>query len=671
MGRMNFDEREDGEITEYEDISSDEDLLLVRQRIAEIEAKNQEVEKCLEQSEPEKMPALNHVTEPVTEKENSVVVAQPPKLGHRNHILSEALNNVPQKSTLLEKLQKGSLSIKKRKRTKKPRRDSLKCQLILSDDEFDTYDTLPVLATTEQLSPDPLPVNDEEEDRDSGDELVLKLRLEALQSKQEIKDDLNVILKQGSPGPGSRPIINEEQELRLIALKSAIVKKHEARKRRKENNRPYSPTDILDNLDVPSPPVSVQNMDISPLSSPAVENSDPVDMDIANDESNSPILFAAEAANEAALECPPADLRAVARRVAPKQSAPQNQKDEEDPERLRSLLLSKIIPSKKASATNGGHHEGTDYFASLRQRLVIADKPKTDHLPVAPSKTMNAQFKPIDAQPDAEDEDALRACLLSNIGATGNRKRARSEEGNKPLKPLSVILAELSKASRVKKEPLLSRTVFNDISPKVSPTPSMVTVSNERATNDSPTAFRTVINNSLAEITPATISVVVPNGVSPKVAPRSAPQSVRNSLVSEMPSSKVSPVIINIRPGMTSDSEMSDDEGMADERFETSNQSPLSIAIGSPVGVTVAQQFQQLVLCAEHAIVSPNFDVKLSEFLKKTREQVKINESVATVPKKMISTISNKTTTKKAMPSITTATKSVPNLGSIGSDVSA
>lgn len=34
--KMNLDEREEGEITEYEDISSDEEILL-RQRIAEIE----------------------------------------------------------------------------------------------------------------------------------------------------------------------------------------------------------------------------------------------------------------------------------------------------------------------------------------------------------------------------------------------------------------------------------------------------------------------------------------------------------------------------------------------------------------------------------------------------------------------------------------------------------
>lgn len=42
--KMNVEEREEGEITEYEDISSDEEILL-RQRIAEIEATNLELER--------------------------------------------------------------------------------------------------------------------------------------------------------------------------------------------------------------------------------------------------------------------------------------------------------------------------------------------------------------------------------------------------------------------------------------------------------------------------------------------------------------------------------------------------------------------------------------------------------------------------------------------------
>lgn len=48
MDKINTEEREEGEITEqteYSDISSDEEELLLRQRIAEIEATNLELEK--------------------------------------------------------------------------------------------------------------------------------------------------------------------------------------------------------------------------------------------------------------------------------------------------------------------------------------------------------------------------------------------------------------------------------------------------------------------------------------------------------------------------------------------------------------------------------------------------------------------------------------------------
>lgn len=97
----------------------------------------------------------------------------------------------------------------------------------------------------------------------------------------------------------------EEQELRLIALKSAVLKKHEARKRKQLANqiveqivRPYSPTDSVvlvadetgdrsnDCIDS-----DYNNMDISPISSPG-NQCQPMDMDLAssNENSKSPIF---------------------------------------------------------------------------------------------------------------------------------------------------------------------------------------------------------------------------------------------------------------------------------------------------------------------------------------------------------------------------------------------
>lgn len=99
----------------------------------------------------------------------------------------------------------------------------------------------------------------------------------------------------------------EEQELRLIALKSAVLKKHEARKKKQQATmqafeqivRPYSPTDsvvlVPDDTADRSNDCCIDsdnnNMDISPISSPTNQYQ-PMDMELAssNENSNSPIF---------------------------------------------------------------------------------------------------------------------------------------------------------------------------------------------------------------------------------------------------------------------------------------------------------------------------------------------------------------------------------------------
>lgn len=107
----------------------------------------------------------------------------------------------------------------------------------------------------------------------------------------------------------------EEQELRLIALKSAVLKKHEARKKRRiaQDERPYSPTDNLltpdrmsinisdieDNDNGDANDSDNNNMEISPAVSPRSTNvqkpeveCQPMDMELAqSDESKSPLFF--------------------------------------------------------------------------------------------------------------------------------------------------------------------------------------------------------------------------------------------------------------------------------------------------------------------------------------------------------------------------------------------
>lgn len=98
----------------------------------------------------------------------------------------------------------------------------------------------------------------------------------------------------------------EEQELRLIALKSAVLKKHEQRKKKQVTEnipvvRAYSPTDsvfMADDMEQSNDCVDSDNnnMDISPISSPAEPENQHVDMDLvtSNDDSKSPEYLFAE-----------------------------------------------------------------------------------------------------------------------------------------------------------------------------------------------------------------------------------------------------------------------------------------------------------------------------------------------------------------------------------------
>lgn len=133
-----------------------------------------------------------------------------------------------------------------------------------------------------------------ERDRsDSKSKLVSPIRDLHNNNENDIQDDED------------EAISLEEQELRLIALKSAVLKKHEARKRKQLANqmveqivRPYSPTDSVvlvadetgdrsnDCIDSDN-----NNMDISPISSPGNQYQ-PMDMELAssNENSKSPIF---------------------------------------------------------------------------------------------------------------------------------------------------------------------------------------------------------------------------------------------------------------------------------------------------------------------------------------------------------------------------------------------
>lgn len=149
-----------------------------------------------------------------------------------------------------------------------------------------------------------------------SEEAVLKLRLEALKTKTELRElspEVEIIepkpmvvdLTDGDDGKDEE--LNkreheeaslEEQELRLAALKSAYIKKSIARKRKKLlTERPYSPTDNIEKIDCSQLTLlrdetdySDNNMDISPINSPVPNDNDIclIDMEIVQ---NSPVSF--------------------------------------------------------------------------------------------------------------------------------------------------------------------------------------------------------------------------------------------------------------------------------------------------------------------------------------------------------------------------------------------
>ncbi|XP_037024397.1 uncharacterized protein LOC119066189 isoform X2 [Bradysia coprophila] len=87
-----------------------------------------------------------------------------------------------------------------------------------------------------------------------------------------------------------------EQELRLIALKSAILKKAEARKKRKIiETQPYSPTDDVDvekAIVNSKPKDELDNMEISPPVSPTNQDGclQPIDMELESDDESQILL---------------------------------------------------------------------------------------------------------------------------------------------------------------------------------------------------------------------------------------------------------------------------------------------------------------------------------------------------------------------------------------------
>lgn len=180
----------------------------------------------------------------------------------------------------------------------------------------------------------------------SEDDEELELRLELLTSKLNDLDDstdLEVVTKKPDQFVRGQP--TEEEELRILALKSAMLKSHERRKNRRklENERPYSPSEDI----IPLHPITIDIdsfMEISPIVSPIedknnVDVTDPVDMEI----SNSPIHYT-EYIDDVIEVVPMEDIIYPQEPIANIDAVEEVENDEEIT--LRTMLLSSISTKK-------------------------------------------------------------------------------------------------------------------------------------------------------------------------------------------------------------------------------------------------------------------------------------------------------------------------------------
>lgn len=222
----------------------------------------------------------------------------------------------------------------------------------------------------------------------------------------------------------------EEQELRLIALKSAIVKKHEARKKRKViESRPYSPTDIDITMEQFESKLLKQQLsaneqpEICAISPPADSPVSldrsllPVDMDIVCSEtSQSPIFF-----NETAQPHLPGNGRwiPITDIPLPMDRLHGGEMMLFEPKSLESNMM------MAATSTDIEPPKSPEDVEMLDTNYLPDNVVPAISISMADGPVMNAakEVNDTDSHIDDEEEIALRALLIANLGSPKNFKR--------------------------------------------------------------------------------------------------------------------------------------------------------------------------------------------------------------------------------------------------------
>lgn len=448
---------------------------------------------------------------------------------------------------------------------------------------------------------------EEEEESDLSASIEIMELLETLSDQNIIQDmtgkeSKSVSLHTTEPLVDSAmPTVLEEQELRLAVLKSAILKKHENRKKRRViEARPYSPTDtdiLLDDseqlfVDTKS---ALESMEISPPMSPDQPDKIllSVDMDIASDASKSPI-YAQETnplqcfnVNNQWIPMPPdaiqdsSDISAFsifqshttlldpppppAPPMPPSEFHATHMEDEEE-EALRALLLSSQQSKKKRIDapvdTNPVHMELVDSDADDLRALVLESLRKKTEPRKSPTmislKKAVARLNRI-PKPAAHPEPTKESYIVP-------LKSILVERSQLPTQPIRTLIT-------------IHPTASKPIVPVVA----------------KPVAKRKQIDHPAVVTLPQSTSKSIASADQSTVAIPPAKQPRRSALVTNQVFKPIRPVIIRFTPGGSSSSDDSDDPDPAgddsndllapasnslDRFFDPS--SPASLAMDSP-----------------------------------------------------------------------------------------
>uniref|UniRef100_A0A1Q3FDM2 C3H1-type domain-containing protein n=1 Tax=Culex tarsalis TaxID=7177 RepID=A0A1Q3FDM2_CULTA len=324
-----------------------------------------------------------------------------------------------------------------------------------------------------------------EEDEDEEDEEVLQLRLQALKTKAELKETDVINLLEEQPVEEVVPPASEkgaeEQELRMIALQSAFTKKHQIRLKKRQEERPYSPSDEIRLLspvtDLPgaaevvdvdedvqiivTKPETVEiadssdddenRMEISPTESPIEPDVQPVDMELATSgESQSPAPPAEVTSKEP--EQVVLQLDSPVSPVNEDGSGDLQSKfpEEDDEETLRNQLLSKLSGSLPTETVRPMTPDsmGEEEVDALRE-LILS---RMNNKKVTKRNEPTSQALEISNENDSQNIPPVDETTSSISSEQPSSKVSTTNQPRGPTNPNLITLIGKQKIARKKKK---------------------------------------------------------------------------------------------------------------------------------------------------------------------------------------------------------------------------